>query len=261
MSPLAEVIIKIEGEQTLLSHDGARAGLVLLLAMLLSFLFIRTSARLMRSPKVTWWPGSVKTEGGLHVHHLVFGIVMMLLGGFLLALAPGTPWLEIFAGLFGIGAGLTLDEFALWLHLEDVYWSEEGRRSVDAVVIAAVVAGLVLLGFLPVSTDSGIPVIIGTVLFTLAVAAVAILKGKVVMGVAGMLLLPVGLIGAIRLAKPGSPWANRRYQPGSKKLAKAEKRYGRHTARYQRFQDRIAGAPHLDGPKTADSERPKAPQA
>ena len=261
MSPLAEVIIKIEGEQTLLSHDGARAGLVLLLAMLLSFLFIRTSARLMRSPKVTWWPGSVKTEGGLHVHHLVFGIVMMLLGGFLLALAPGTPWLEIFAGLFGIGAGLTLDEFALWLHLEDVYWSEEGRRSVDAVVIAAVVAGLVLLGFLPVSTDSGIPVIIGTVLFTLAVAAVAILKGKVVMGVAGMLLLPVGLIGAIRLAKPGSPWANRRYPTGSKKLAKAEKRFGRHTARYQRFQDRIAGAPHLDGPKTADPERPKTPHA
>jgi hypothetical protein len=261
MSPLAEFIIKIEGEQTLLSDDGARAGLLLLMTMLLSFLFIRTSARLMRSPKVTWWPGSVKTEGGLHVHHLVFGIVMMLLGGFLLALAPGSPWLEIFAGLFGIGAGLTLDEYALWLHLEDVYWSEEGRRSVDAVVIAAVVAGLVLLGFLPVSTDSGIPVIIVSVLITLAVAAIAIFKGKVVMGVAGVPLLPVGLIGAIRLAKPGSPWANRRYKPGSKKLAKAEKRFGRHTARYQRFQDRIAGAPDLDGPKVADPERPKTPQA
>jgi hypothetical protein len=261
MSPLAEFIIKIEGEQTLLSDDGARAGLVLLVTMLLSFLFIRTSARLMRSPKVTWWPGSVKTEGGLHVHHLVFGIVMMLLGGFLLALAPGSPWLEIFAGLFGIGAGLTLDEYALWLHLEDVYWSQEGRRSVDAVVIAALVAGLVLLGFLPVSTDDGIPVIIVSVLITLAVAAIAIFKGKVVMGVAGMLLLPVGLIGAIRLAKPGSPWANRRYKPGSKKLAKAEKRFGRHTTRYQRFQDRIAGAPDLDGPKVADQERPKTPQA
>jgi hypothetical protein len=261
MSPLAEFIIKIEGEQTLLSDDGARAGLVLLVTMLLSFLFIRTSARLMRSPKVTWWPGSVKTEGGLHVHHLVFGIVMMLLGGFLLALAPGSPWLEIFAGLFGIGAGLTLDEYALWLHLEDVYWSQEGRRSVDAIVIAALVAGLVLLGFLPVSTDDGIPVIIVSVLITLAVAAIAIFKGKAVMGVAGMLLLPVGLIGAIRLAKPGSPWANRRYKPGSKKLAKAEKRFGRHTARYQRFQDRIAGAPDLDGPKVADQERPKTPQA
>ena len=259
MSPLAEVILEIGGEQTLLSHDGARSGLVLLLAMLASFLFIRTSARLMRSPKVTWWPGSVKTEGGLHVHHLVFGIVMMLLGGFLLALAPGPPWLEIFAALFGIGAGLTLDEYALWLHLEDVYWSQEGRRSVDAVVISALVGGLVLLGFLPVSTDDGIPVVIFTVLITLAVSAVAIFKGKVVMGVAGMLFPLVGLIGAIRLAKPGSPWADRRYPPGGKKLAKAEKRYGRHTARYQRFQDRIAGAPHLDGPKVPESERAETP--
>jgi hypothetical protein len=261
MVPLADVILEIGGEQTLLSHDGARSGLVLLLAMIVSFLFIRTSARLMRNPKVTWWPGSVKTEGGLHVHHLVFGIVMMLLGGFLLALAPGSPWLEIFAALFGIGAGLTLDEYALWLHLEDVYWSEQGRRSVDAVVIAALVGGLVLLGFLPVSTDDGIPVIILTVLITLAVSTVAIFKGKVVMGVAGMLFPLVGLIGAIRLAKPGSPWANRRYEPGSKKLAKAEKRYGRHTVRYQRFQDRIAGAPHLEGPKVPDSERSEAPRA
>jgi len=62
MSPLAELIIRIEGDQTLLSHDGARAGLVLLATMLLSFLFIRTSARLMRNPKVSWWPGSVKTS-------------------------------------------------------------------------------------------------------------------------------------------------------------------------------------------------------
>jgi hypothetical protein len=258
MIPLAELIIKIGGDQTLLSDDGARAGLILLATMLLSFLFIRTSARLMRSPKVTWWPGSVKTEGGLHVHHLVFGIVMMLVGGFLLALAPSSPWLEIFAGVFGIGAGLTLDEYALWLHLEDVYWAEEGRRSVDAVLVAAIVAGLVLLGFLPVGTDDGIPVIIVTVLITLAVSAVAIFKGKVFLGVAGMIFPLFGLIGAIRLAKPGSPWANRRYAPGSKKLARAEKRYGRHTERYQRFQDRIAGAPHLDGPKVAEPQHEEA---
>ena len=136
MSWLAQILIEVEGGQTFLSDDGARSGLILLATMLLSFLFIRTSARLMRSPKVTWWPGSIETEGGLHVHHLVFGIVMMLIGGFVLALSPGSPWLEIFAGVFGIGAGLTLDEYALWLHLEDVYWSEEGRRSVDAVLVA-----------------------------------------------------------------------------------------------------------------------------
>jgi hypothetical protein len=197
----------------------------------------------MRSPKVPWWPGSVTTEGGLHVHHLVFGIVLLLATGFALALQPPSPWLEILAAGFGIGAGLTLDEYALWLHLDDVYWAEEGRRSVDAVVIAAVLGGLLLLGFLPFSTDDGALPIIITMLIVLSIAAVAILKGKIVMGVAGVLFPLVGVIGAIRLAKPGSFWAERRYKPGSRKLARAERRYERHTRRYQRFQDRVAGAP------------------
>jgi hypothetical protein len=197
----------------------------------------------MRSPKVPWWPGSVKTEGGLHVHHLVFGIVLLLAMGFALALQPPSPWLEIFAAGFGIGAGLTLDEYALWLHLEDVYWAEEGRRSVDAVVIATVLGGMLLMGFLPFSTDDGaLPIVLYT-LSAVAVATVAVLKGKIVMGVAGVLFPPVGLIGAVRLAKPGSFWARRRYEPGSRKLARATARYERHTRRYQRFQDRIAGAP------------------
>ena len=197
----------------------------------------------MRSPKVPWWPGSVTTEGGLHVHHLVFGIVLLLATGFALALQPPSPWLEILAAGFGIGAGLTLDEYALWLHLDDVYWAEEGRQSVDAVVIAAVLGGLLLMGFLPFSTDDGALPIIITMLIVLSIAAVAILKGKIVMGVAGVLFPLVGVIGAIRLAKPGSFWAERRYKPGSRKLARAERRYERHTRRYQRFQDRVAGAP------------------
>jgi hypothetical protein len=197
----------------------------------------------MRSPKVPWWPGSVQTEGGLHVHHLVFGIVILLATGFALALQPPSPWLEIFAAGFGIGAGLTLDEYALWLHLEDVYWAEEGRRSVDAVIIAAVIGGLLLMGFLPFSTDDGIVPIVLSMLVVVAIATVAVLKGKLVMGVAGVLFPVVGLIGAIRLAKPGSRWAERRYRPGSRKLIRATERYERHTRRYQRFQDRVAGAP------------------
>ena len=80
-------------------------------------------------------------------------------------------------------------------------------------------------------------------LLSLAVAAVAVLKGKFFMGVAGMLFLPIGLIGAIRIAKPDSPWARRRYPEGSPKRIESERRYARHTARYQRFQDRVAGAP------------------
>ena len=147
---------------------------------------------------------------------------------------------------FGIGAGLTLDEYALWLHLEDVYWAEEGRRSVDAVVIAAVLGGLLLMDFLAFSTDDGAVPIIVSMLVVLSISAVAILKGKIVMVLAGVLFPIVGQIGAIRLAKPGSFWAERRYKPGSRKLARAERRYERHTRRYQRFQDRVAGAP--EGP-------------
>jgi hypothetical protein len=240
----AEIVVDFEGE-SFLDEASARAGLIVLVAFLVSFLFIRTSARLMRSPKVPWWPGSIKTEGGLHVHHLVFGIVLLLAMGFALALQPSSPWLEIAAAGFGIGAGLTLDEYALWLHLDDVYWAEEGRRSVDAVVIATLLCGMLLLGFLPFSTDSGAPTIVFTVLVTLAISVVAVMKGKIVIGVVGVLLPVVGLIGAVRLAKPGSPWARRRYPAGSPKLASAEERYERHTRRYQRFQDHVAGAPEV----------------
>jgi hypothetical protein len=244
--PVAEIIIELEGE-SFLSGEGARNGLILLGTMLLSFLLIRVSTRLMRNPKVTWWPGSVKTEGGLHIHHHVFGIVLVLLGGFFLALDLGSPWMELSAAAFGIGAGLTLDEFALWLHLEDVYWAEEGRRSVDAVIVAAIVGALLLMGFLPFSTDSGAPTIIISVLASLVVAAIAVFKGKVFLGVAGMLFPPAALIGAIRLAKPNSPWAKRRYPEGSSKRIESEARFERYTRRYQRWQDRIAGAPSVEG--------------
>jgi hypothetical protein len=237
-----DVVLEFGGE-SFLGGEAERAGLILLAAMLLSFLFIRTSARLMRSPKVPWWPGSVTTEGGLHVHHLVFGIALMLICGFVLALQPDSPWFELVAAGFGIGAGLTLDEYALWLHLDDVYWAEEGRRSVDAVVVAVLIGGLVLMGFLPFATDSGVPTIVASVLAALALAAMAVLKGKLFMGVATMLVPFVGLVAALRLAKPDSFWARRRYPEGSRKLARARARLERHQRRYRAFQDRIAGAP------------------
>ena len=241
MNVLADLELTFGGDN-FLDPAAQRSGLVMLGSLLVSFLLIRTSTRLMRSPRVPWWPGSINT-GGVHVHHLVPGIVLMLLCGFLLALQPDSPWIELVAAGFGIGAGLTLDEYALWLHLEDVYWAEEGRRSVDAVVVAALIGGLLLLGFVPFSTDSGIGPVILSVLVTLGLATVAVLKGKVVLGVGGMLLPPLALIGALRLAKPESPWGRRRYAEGSAKRTRAVARDERHRRRYQRFQDRIAGAP------------------
>ena len=118
-------------------HDRQGVFLVLV-GFILSFAFIRMSTRLMRSPKVPWWPGSVVSESGVHLHHLVFGIVTMMIAGTLGFAAHGdSPCAEICGFLFGVGAGLTIDEFALWVYLDDVYWAEEGRSSIDATVIAA----------------------------------------------------------------------------------------------------------------------------
>jgi hypothetical protein len=176
----------------------------------------------------------------------VFGIVLMMLAGFLgFALQPEGPWLEVLAAGFGVGMGLTLDEFALWLHLEDVYWEEEGRRSVDAVIVATLLAGALLLGSTPWDSQEPGSVLaaIATVVVVLAISTVAALKGKYISAVVGILVVLVALVAAIRLAKPGSPWAKRWYAEGSGKLARATARDQRRRARARRWQDRIGGAP------------------
>ena len=199
---------------------------------------------------MSWWPGSVK-PGGLHIHHLVFGIVLLLIAGFLgFALAPNSPWTEILAVLFGVGAGLTLDEFALWLHLEDVYWAEEGRRSVDAVIIAALLAGLVIFGFVPLELNqaTSVGVAIALVVGVLALCALAIAKGKFVLGLVGLFVPLASIVAALRLAKPGSPWARWRYEEGSRKLERASRRYAKVEARRTRLRDLIGGAPDVERP-------------
>ena len=126
-------------------EPGRASAFLILLSFLVTWLFIRTSARLIRM-QVSWWPGNVETSSGLHIHHLVWGIVLMMVSGFIaFATELSSPWWEITSIAFGIGAGLTLDEYALWLHLEDVYWTEEGRSSIDAVVVAVLFAGLIVL--------------------------------------------------------------------------------------------------------------------
>jgi hypothetical protein len=83
---------------------------------------------------------NVTTNGGLHIHHLVWGILILLLVGYvwLIEKAVGSSWVASMTAIaYGIGAALTLDEFALWLNLQDVYWERAGRQSVDAVIIFA----------------------------------------------------------------------------------------------------------------------------
>ena len=237
-----------------LSLRSDQAGFILLGAFLLSFVLIRISTRLMRSPKVPWWPGSIKTGGGLHLHHLVFGIVLMLLCGFLaIAVYLPNPWWDLVAAGFGVGAGLTLDEYALWLHLDDVYWAEEGRRSVDAVIIAAVLGGLILLGARPLtSSDTSSTIgIVFAVIVVLVFCAAALLKGRTMLGIIGLVFPPAAVWGLMRLARPDSPWARWRYPADGRRMRRAIVRAERQQRRYRRWQDLIGGSPSIPSPVTA----------
>jgi hypothetical protein len=245
---LALAQVDIELTQEFLGRPGQRAGFLVLAGLLAGFLFIRTSARLIRM-QVSWWPGNVETSSGLHIHHLVWGILTIMLTGFLaFSFQPDSPWLEILAVAFGIGCGLTLDEFALWLHLEDVYWSEEGRSSVDAVFVAVIVGWMLIVGIAPFDSGEGDSVlaIVALVTANVLLALVVVAKGKFLTAVVGAFVPLVGLIGAIRLARPSSRWAKRRYAPGSRKLRRATERGKRFEALQDRLVNLIGGRPSDD---------------
>jgi hypothetical protein len=225
---------------------------LVLVGFLLSFGFIRMSTRLMRSPRVPWWPGSVVSESGVHVHHLVFGIVTMMIAGTAGFVAMGdSPWTEICAAAFGVGAGLTIDEFALWVYLEDVYWSDQGRISIDATVIAAAMMGLIVLGFTPFTFDTGnLDELAGSIiaaLIVLALVCVCFAKQRMLHGAVGFFVFPIALYAAMRIGKPGSPWARRRYgERRPTKQAKALDRFNpdRRTERFKNaFRDIVGGKP------------------
>jgi hypothetical protein len=241
--------------QEFLGRPGQRAGFLVLAGLIVGFLFIRTSARLIRM-QVSWWPGNVETSSGLHIHHLVWGILTIMLTGFLsFSFQPGSPWLEMLAVAFGIGCGLTLDEFALWLHLEDVYWSEEGRSSVDAVFLAVMVGWLMIVGIAPFDSGEGgsVLAIVALVASNVTLALLSVAKGKLLTAVLGAFIPFIGIVGAIRLAKPKSRWAKRRYKPDSRKLRKATER----NKRIERLQDTvinaIGGRPSTDADSGAGS--------
>lgn len=240
--------IQLELTQEFLGKPGQRAGFLVLAGLLGGFLFIRTSARLIRM-QVSWWPGNVETSNGLHIHHLVWGILTIMLTGFLaFSFQPGSPWIEMLAVAFGIGCGLTLDEFALWLHLEDVYWSKEGRSSVDAVIIASLIGWMVVAGIAPF--DSGnqgsVLAIVLVVAVNLGFVVITVAKGKLLTAILGAVIPLLAVVGAIRLAKPGSRWAKRRYAPDSRKLRRATERFRWIQAYEDRALNLIGGAPSSD---------------
>lgn len=212
---------------------GKEPALFTLLAFLLTFAFVRTSTHLIRRG-VKWWPGNLEVKG-THIHHLVWGILLLIVVGYLgVVLEPASPWHEVLAILFGVGAALTLDEFALWLNLRDVYWSHEGRRSIDAVIVAGILGAVVVMGFsvwvdLADDVRLAAQLVAGTVGFLgLALALVNALKGKPVWAVVSLVVPVLGLVGGLRLARPGSAWS-RLYK--DRRRTRAEERYGRSSSR------------------------------
>ena len=184
---------------------AAMAGF--LVGLLATFLFVRINTRLIRA-KVSWWFHDIESEGGTHVHHMVIGVILMVTVGItLIALAPDELLAQVLALLFGVGVALTLDEFALILNLQDVYWRKEGRLSVDAVIIVVCVAALFVLGLNPIG-DLGDPGLSGDVFrvalaywFVVVIVPVVfcLFKGKVWTGVIGLFVPLVALVGAFRL--------------------------------------------------------------
>jgi hypothetical protein len=233
-------------------EPGQQSAFLILLAFLVSFLAIRTSARLIRSPRVPWWPGNVEA-GGVHIHHLVWGISLLLVAGFTaFASDLDAPWWQITAIGFGIGAGLTLDEFALWLYLKDVYWEQEGRDSIDAVVVATLLAGLVVLGVQPFALDETSSVVgtAATVAVVLTLAGITFMKGRILLGALALFVPVVGVVAALRVAKPTSPWARWVYRGRrAGRMARAQQRFAGHRRMEvlgRRLRNVIGGAPSDD---------------
>ena len=213
---------------------GSERLLFFFVGLVTTFVFIRISVRMIRA-KVRWWPRNI-VHGDTHVHHVVIGTVLLLLSSVTNLVIPDDlhgARLAAAAGL-GVGAALVLDEFALILHLRDVYWMEEGRASIDAVFIALAVTGLILCGVRPIGfsdvhdlgPDRTAPtgvflLVLANLLINLALAIVTLFKGKIWTGLLGLFLPVVLVVSAIRLARPGSPWARWRYGAETRKLRRA----------------------------------------
>jgi hypothetical protein len=229
--------------------------LPLLLALgsfVLTFLITRAITRLIRAGK---GPFRNVTPGGVHIHHVVPGVLLMVVGGFI-ALAGDRRGFGsgVAAVLFGMGVGLVLDEFALVLHLDDVYWTEAGTKSVEAVILTAALVGLILCGFLPFGVNelsqdetSDRLQVVRTVGANFLFVLIALVKGKARMAVVGTFVPFVALFGAVRLARPNSLWAKRLYRDRPRARARATVRAYRHDLRWNTVRRKIeyviGGAP------------------
>jgi len=230
--------------QTQMVDTGKQPLFLCASAFLITFVITRIIVRSIRAGSS---PLKDNVVGGVHIHHAVPGLVLMVVSGLTALGAQSLGWRSAAGVGFGIGLALVLDEFALILHLEDVYWSEQGRTSVNAVLLVGGVIVLVLLGASPADLNDASMAngVVEVAVVNLACAALCFGKGKLGTGVIGIVVPLVGIVGAIRLARPSSAWARRRYPEGSAKREKAVAREAAFDARWRSkvrsFQDSVAG--------------------
>ena len=242
----------------LITTTGVRVPVLWMLgAFVVTFVVTRLITRSIRRGSSAFRDTTV---GGVHVHHQVYGIFLLLgVGATEFTYRPGPPWLQVLASLFGVGAALTLDEFALWLRLDDVYWAAEGRRSVDAVLVAAAIGLMLVAGANPFGGDDdgtgwGVLVTIG---INVLASVVAISKGRIVLGLVGVLLPLVSWVAALRLAWPRSAWARRFYRPGSARAVRSGRRFPPGArSRWDRVVDVFAVAPAPRSPRPGADPAP-----
>jgi hypothetical protein len=244
-------------------HRFGLAGREPLLLMLAASFFTFAMTRLFtRLARVRHWRGS--RVGDVHIHHMVAGNILTLTCGMLeLAFQPGDFGLDILAIGFGVGAAFVLDEFALTVHLRDVYWTPEGRHSIEVSIIWTLLGLILLTGVSPFGihdqTETPRMIGFGVVSLAIALSIITCLKGKLTLGLLSIFLPPVGLVAAYRLARPGSIWAQLFYSP--EQLTRARARFDPETSRLELFRHGFAdlvGGRH-DTPTPRDSEVPPAP--
>ena len=227
------------------------------LAFVLTFATTRTITRLIREGRGPF--RNQVTASGTHIHHAVPGLILLMAGAFTAIGAPaGSLGWRSFAGVtVGIGTSLVLDEFALILHLQDVYWSGEGQLSVEAVSLTAACLGLALVGFSPFGVENADSIEVslrltatGVVSADGVLAVICVLKGKYRAALFGFFLPPVGLVSALRLARPTSIWARHQYHGA--RLERSERRAARFDRRWKPvltgWEDFLGGKPSRPNP-------------
>lgn len=125
-----------------------RAALRMVIAFIVTFGLIRLLTYAIHNNLGPFHDIVIGGTGGanaIHIHHYMWGLALLAVCGFLaltLEAARWHPWLAI---PFGIGLALVLDEFALLLQLQDVYWTSGGMLS---IAIAVLVGALLLVYYL-----------------------------------------------------------------------------------------------------------------